>query len=122
LDGDFLEIYTPKLTPKLSEGGANVFQLNLFGSPACLAQSPQLYKQIMVTGDLMKVLEIGPVSVIECGIHVDSTSSYLESFKYGTWPNAGGGIGLERVVMLFLGLDNIRKTSLFSRTPSRLIP
>lgn len=34
----------------------------------------------------------------------------------------GGGIGLERVIMLFLGLKNIRKTSMFPRDPKRCAP
>ena len=46
---------------------------------------------------------------IECGIPESNLASYLESFKYGAWPHGGAGIGLERVVMLFLGLNNIRK-------------
>ncbi|KAH6931331.1 hypothetical protein HPB50_023554 [Hyalomma asiaticum] len=32
------------------------------------------------------------------------------------------GVGLERVTMLYLGLDNIRKTSMFPRDPKRLTP
>jgi len=48
--------------------------------------------------------------------------AYVDSFKYGAFPHAGGGIGLERVVMLFLALPNIRKTSLFPRDPKRLSP
>ncbi|RWS03088.1 aspartate--tRNA ligase: cytoplasmic-like protein [Dinothrombium tinctorium] len=48
--------------------------------------------------------------------------AYIDSFRYGVAPHAGGGIGLERVTMLFLGLDNIRKTSLFPRDPRRLTP
>ena len=47
---------------------------------------------------------------------------YVDSFKYGAYPHAGGGGGLERVVMLFLGLPNIRKTSMFPRDPKRLTP
>ena len=47
---------------------------------------------------------------------------YVDSFKYGAFPHAGGGIGLERVVMLFMGLPNIRKTSMFPRDPKRLTP
>lgn len=58
----------------------------------------------------------------ECGIPADNISSYIESFKYGAWPHGGAGIGLERVVMLFLGLDNIRKTSMFPRVPNRHRP
>lgn len=45
---DFMEIHTPKLIGGQSEGGANVFSLDYFGRPACLAQSPQLYKQVVM--------------------------------------------------------------------------
>uniref|UniRef100_A0A8R1DUW2 Aspartate--tRNA ligase, cytoplasmic n=1 Tax=Caenorhabditis japonica TaxID=281687 RepID=A0A8R1DUW2_CAEJA len=48
--------------------------------------------------------------------------SYIDAFKYGCPPHAGGGIGLERVTMLFLGLHNIRLASLFPRDPKRLTP
>merc|ERR1712154_487957 len=48
--------------------------------------------------------------------------SYIDSFKYATSPHAGCGIGLERVVMLFMGLDNIRKASMFPRDPQRCSP
>jgi len=56
------------------------------------------------------------------GIDTSTIQAYIDSFKYGTPPHAGGGIGMERVVMLYLGLDNIRKTSLFPRDPKRLTP
>jgi len=287
----FVEIHSPKITPGVSEGGAEVFRLKYFGRNACLAQSPQLYKQMAVTADLFKVFEIGPVfraensntnrhmcefvgmdfemeikehyhellqvlgncfvhifeqlnkfcqkemaaiqqqypfqplrfrpknetlvlshkeacemlavqgeivvidfttpqekllgkivaakygtdfyivdkyplaarpfytmpSAVdpgttnsydvflrgeeitsgaqrihdvellkiragECGIPYSNISAYLESFKYGAFPHGGGGIGLERVVMLFMGLNNIRKSSLFPRDPKRLSP
>lgn len=55
-------------------------------------------------------------------IDISTVKSYIDSFRYGCPPHAGGGIGLERVTMLFLGLDNIRKTSLFPRDPKRLTP
>ncbi|SCU98274.1 LADA_0H11782g1_1 [Lachancea dasiensis] len=47
---------------------------------------------------------------------------YIDSFTYGCAPHAGGGIGLERVVMFFLDLKNIRRASLFPRDPKRLRP
>lgn len=56
----FTEIVTPKVVGGASEGGANVFRLDYFGRPAFLAQSPQLYKQIMV-GVFERVFEVGPV-------------------------------------------------------------
>jgi len=294
IDRDFVEIHTPKLTPGVSEGGASVFRLKYLNNVnACLAQSPQLYKQMAITSDITRVFEIGPVfraedsntnrhmcefvgmdfemeikqhyhevlavlgdclvtvfdeinkncakelaavgaqypfqplkyrplgqtlvipfpeavkmlredgvqmgefddfttpqekhlgvlvkrkydldfyivdkyplgarpfytmpcpedprytnsydvfvrgeeitsgaqrvhetellkkRALECGIPLSNISSYLESFKYGAWPHGGAGIGLERVVMLFLGLNNIRKSSLFPRTPDRIFP
>lgn len=291
----FVEIHTPKIVPGVSEGGADVFKLDYFGQMACLAQSPQLYKQMAVESDFFNVFEIGhvfraensnthrhmnefigldfemeikehyteitktlgdmfvyvfdklnenckaeiatvqkqfpfeplvykregqtetlrishseavkmlqeageqigfeddfttpqekklgqlvkakygvelyivdqyPLSVRpfytmpnpsnpkfsnsydvflrgeeitsgaqrihdvqmlkkraeECKIPLSSIDYYLQSFQYGAYPHGGAGIGLERVVMLFLGLHNIRLTSMFPRTPNRLSP
>ncbi len=56
----FTEIQTPKIVAGATESGSNVFQLSYFGRPAFLAQSPQLYKQIMV-GVFERVFEAGPV-------------------------------------------------------------
>jgi len=56
------------------------------------------------------------------GIAIDTIQAYVDSFRYGCPPHAGGGIGMERVCMLYLGLDNIRKTSMFPRDPKRLTP
>jgi aspartyl-tRNA synthetase len=58
----------------------------------------------------------------DMGIPIQSIQSYVDAFKHGALPHAGGGIGLERVVMLYLGLKNIRKASMFPRDPSRLAP
>lgn len=289
----FVEIHSPKLIAGASEGGADVFKLDYFGRPACLAQSPQLYKQMAICGDMERVFEVGPVfraensqthrhlceftgldlelqitehysEVLDCldalfvsifdginarhnrelevirakspfepfvyspagenlrleypqavamlreagveqgdfddlsteverklgelvkarygtdffiltrfpsavrpfytmpeaederysnsfdifmrgeeivsgaqrvhdvemlarraeakGIDVKSLSSYLDAFRYGTPPHGGAGIGLERVVMLFLAAGNVRECSLFPRDPKRLSP
>ena len=56
----FTEIQTPKLVGVASETGANLFTVDYFGRPAYLAQSPQLYKQILV-GAFERVYEVGPV-------------------------------------------------------------
>uniref|UniRef100_UPI00398EFC75 aspartate--tRNA ligase, cytoplasmic n=1 Tax=Pristiophorus japonicus TaxID=55135 RepID=UPI00398EFC75 len=55
-------------------------------------------------------------------IDVEKIKSYIDSFRFGAPPHAGGGIGLERVTMLYLGLHNIRQTSMFPRDPKRLTP
>eukprot|EP00262_Sarcandra_glabra_P007157 TRINITY_DN1976_c0_g2_i1.p1 TRINITY_DN1976_c0_g2~~TRINITY_DN1976_c0_g2_i1.p1 ORF type:complete len:556 (-),score=89.37 TRINITY_DN1976_c0_g2_i1:221-1888(-) len=57
-----------------------------------------------------------------CGIDVKTISTYIDSFRYGAPPHGGFGVGLERVVMLFCALNNIRKTSLFPRDPLRIAP
>jgi len=56
---DFVEINSPKIVGNAAEGGAEVFKLDYFGKQASLAQSPQLYKQVMV-GVFERVFEIGP--------------------------------------------------------------
>ncbi len=60
LAADFTEVATPKLVGSSTETGANVFQVDYFGRPAYLAQSPQFYKQTMV-GVFERVFEVGPV-------------------------------------------------------------
>jgi len=55
-------------------------------------------------------------------LDISKIAAYIEAFRFGCPPHAGGGIGMERVVMLYLGLDNIRKTSMFPRDPKRLTP
>ncbi|KAL6712528.1 hypothetical protein ACN47E_000405 [Coniothyrium glycines] len=50
------------------------------------------------------------------------TKDYVDCFKYGCPPHAGGGFGLERIVQFWLGLPNIRMTSLFPRDPQRVVP
>eukprot|EP00908_Phaeocystis_cordata_P000971 Transcript_11050.p1 GENE.Transcript_11050~~Transcript_11050.p1 ORF type:complete len:602 (+),score=274.84 Transcript_11050:115-1806(+) len=57
----FVEIHTPKLIAGESEGGAGVFRTDYFGQSACLAQSPQLYKQMAIASDMGRVFEVAPV-------------------------------------------------------------
>lgn len=61
IENDFIEIHTPKIIPAVSEGGSNVFDVNYFGKKVYLAQSPQLYKQMMINGGFERVFEVGPV-------------------------------------------------------------
>ena len=44
----------------------------------------------------------------ERGIPVESLKTYIDSFKYGCPPHGGAGLGLERVVMLILGIEDVR--------------
>jgi nondiscriminating aspartyl-tRNA synthetase len=58
--GGFTEVHSPKLVEQATESGANVFEVDYFGRPAYLAQSPQFYKQQLV-GVFERVYEVGPV-------------------------------------------------------------
>ncbi len=56
----FLEVETPKLLRQGAEGGATLFRVDYFERPAYLAQSPQLYKQMLIGAGFERVFEIGP--------------------------------------------------------------
>ena len=56
----FIEIHSPKLTSQCSEGGAEVFAVDYYGSKAYLTQSPQFYKQMAIASGFEKVFEFGP--------------------------------------------------------------
>jgi aspartyl-tRNA synthetase len=55
-------------------------------------------------------------------INLHDIKDYIASFRNGALPHGGGGIGLERLVMLFLGLPDIQQTAWFPRTPKRISP
>ena len=60
VNGDFIEIHTPKIIGAASESGADVFEINYFGNKAYLAQSPQFYKQMTMASGFNKVFEVAP--------------------------------------------------------------
>ena len=46
---DFMEFQAPIITPSVAEGGSEVFKVKYFDTEAYLTQSPQLYKQIVMS-------------------------------------------------------------------------
>ena len=72
----FTEIHTPRLVATATESGANVFEVKYFEQTAYLAQSPQLYKQIMV-GVFERVFEVGPVFRAEPHATVRHLAEYV---------------------------------------------
>ncbi|MBQ5397768.1 MAG: aspartate--tRNA(Asn) ligase, partial [Candidatus Methanomethylophilus sp.] len=59
-ENGFNQVYTPKINAAGAEGGAELFKIQYFDKPAFLAQSPQLYKQILMSTGLDRVFELGP--------------------------------------------------------------
>ncbi|MDP6612887.1 MAG: aspartate--tRNA(Asn) ligase [Candidatus Hydrothermarchaeota archaeon] len=55
---DFIEIHTPRIISTTSEGGTELFPIAYFEKEAFLAQSPQLYKQMMMSTGMDRVYEI----------------------------------------------------------------
>ncbi len=56
----FFEVETPKILRQGAEGGATLFPVDYFDSRAYLAQSPQLYKQMLIGAGFERVFEIAP--------------------------------------------------------------
>ena len=60
--------------------------------------------------------------IVAKGMPMEPLEDYITSFAHAAPPHAGAGIGLERVVFIYLGLDNVRKASMFPRDPNRISP
>ena len=70
---DFCQVQTPKITLGVSEDGDSVFEMNYFDKKAFLAQSSQIYKQMLVNANFDKVFEIGPAFRAES---IDTTRNF----------------------------------------------
>lgn len=60
--------------------------------------------------------------IAERGLNPADFTFYTEAFRWGMPPHGGFAIGLERLTMVALGLDNVRDASLFPRDRTRLWP
>ncbi len=72
----FVNINTPKMTTLGVESGADLFNVDYFGTPIYLSQSPQIYKQMFMNGGFERVYEIAPVFRAE----KSHTSRHLTEF------------------------------------------
>ncbi len=58
----------------------------------------------------------------EKGISAVGLKWFTEFFRYGAPPHGGFNIGIERLTMQLLDLQNVQEAALFPRTPERLLP
>lgn len=86
----------------------NSFDIFLRGQEI-LSGGQRIHDAPMLIGK-MEALKMDPKSMEE----------YMSGFEWGAPPHGGGGIGLERILMLLLKLGDIRNASLFPRDPRSL--
>jgi nondiscriminating aspartyl-tRNA synthetase len=73
-------------------------------------------------GQRVHIPEILEKQLKERDLKPKDFKSYIDSFRYGAPPHAGWGMGVERLVMIILGIDNIREVVLFPRDRTRISP
>ncbi len=60
--------------------------------------------------------------VREKGLNPEPIQHYLDCFRFGMPPHGGYGFGLTRMLMVMLGLKNVREVTFLYRGPNRLAP
>jgi nondiscriminating aspartyl-tRNA synthetase len=83
-----------------------------------------IYKGLEITtgGQRIHDYEMLRENMIRFGVNPEDFAFYLDTFKYGMPPHGGFAIGLERLTMQLLDLENVREAALFSRDLNRIIP
>lgn len=86
---DFFEFQAPAIAPATAEGGAEVFEVKYFEHKAYLSQSPQLYKQIVMTA-FERVFSVNKVFRAEPSattrhlteiVSLDAEMAFIDSWK-----------------------------------------
>lgn len=107
----FTEIFTPKIVSAGAEGGAKLFEVDYYDKRAFLAQSPQLYKQIMVAV-YEKVFETAPVYRAELSRSSRHLSEYLSlDVEIAFIKNASDIMDLQEGLFKYLVKDISEKCS-----------
>jgi aspartyl-tRNA synthetase len=66
--------------------------------------------------------EVLKKQALEKGLGLENIQFYLDFFRFGCPPHGGFGMGLSRLLMVLLQLQNIRETVYLFRGPNRLNP
>lgn len=56
------------------------------------------------------------------GLDLKNFTFYTDPFKFGAPPHGGFGLGIDRLTMKLLNIENMREATLFPRDPERLVP
>lgn len=81
-----------------------------------------IFKGLEITtgGQRIHDYEMLKSNIIKFGLRPEDFKFYLDSFKYGMPPHGGLAIGLERITIKILNLENIREAALFPRDLNKL--
>ncbi len=60
--------------------------------------------------------------LIEQGLDPVQFADHLRAFDWGMPPHSGWGLGLDRLMSVMTGIDNVREVVLYPRDPERLFP
>ncbi len=77
-------------------------------------------QEILTGGQRIHDLEMLEKRMADLGVRPEAMEDYMDGFRWGVALHGGGGLGLERVVMLLLNLGDVRNASLFPRDPKSL--
>ncbi|MCI4461428.1 MAG: aspartate--tRNA(Asn) ligase [Thermogladius sp.] len=94
IENGFIEVHTPKIVAAGAEGGATLFKVQYFEREAYLSQSPQLYKQMLVSS-LPRVFEITP---------------YFRAEKFNTTRHLNESWGIDVEQGFIDGLEDVLNT------------
>ena len=86
---DFFEFQAPSIAPATAEGGAEVFEVEYFDHKAYLSQSPQLYKQIVMSAfervfSVNKIFRAEPSATtrhLTEVVSLDAEMAFIDSWK-----------------------------------------
>lgn len=83
-----------------------------------------IYKGLEITtgGQRIHDHEMLIQNIKKFGLDPENFTFYTDTFKFGMPPHGGFAIGLERITMKILELDNIREATLLPRDIKRLVP
>ena len=60
--------------------------------------------------------------LMQQGLNPEQFADHLEVFGWGMPPHSGWGMGLDRLMTILTGTDNVREVVLYPRDTDRLLP
>jgi nondiscriminating aspartyl-tRNA synthetase len=100
------------------------YHLRPAGDPTVTESFDLLWKGIEITTGAQREhrYDVLTAQAQEKGMQLEPLAGYLDCFRYGCPPHGGLGLGLNRLLMVMLGLPSIREATFLFRGPNRLAP